>query len=44
MVVQRFYDVHTTPFIALYDKNRKLVKSWDKAPTVDDLADEVKKL
>lgn len=44
MVVQRFYDVHTTPFTALYDKNKKLVKSWAKAPTVDDLTDEVKKL
>jgi len=44
LVVQRFYDVHTTPFIALYDKNKKLVKSWDKAPTVDELTGEVKKL
>jgi thiol-disulfide isomerase/thioredoxin len=44
MVVQRFYDVHTTPFTALYDKNQKLVKSWDKAPTVDELTNEVKKL
>ena len=42
--VQRFYNVHTTPYIALYDKNRKLVKAWDKAPTVDELDAEVKKL
>jgi len=44
LVVQRFYDVHTTPFTALYDKNKKLVKSWDKAPTVNELTAEVKRL
>jgi len=44
MVVQRYYDVHTTPYTALYDKKHKLVKEWEKAPTIDELADEVKKL
>jgi len=44
MVVQRYYDVHSTPYIALYDKNHKLVKSWDKAPSADELADEAKML
>jgi len=43
-VVQKYYDVHTTPYIALYDKNHKLVKAWDKAPTVDELTDEAEKL
>jgi len=43
-LVQKYYDVHTTPYIALYDKNHKLVKAWDKAPSVDELADEAKKL
>jgi len=44
MTVLRYYDVHTTPYIALYDKNRKLVKAWDKAPSVGELTDEAKKL
>jgi thioredoxin-related protein len=43
-LVQRYFDVHTTPYIALYDKNHKLVKAWEKAPSVDELADEAKKL
>jgi len=43
-VVQKYYDVHSTPYIALYDKNHKLVKAWEKAPPVDELADEAKKL
>src|ERR1700730_10973165 len=43
-VVQRFYEVKTTPYIALYDKKGKLVKAYDKVPKVDDLVDEVKKL
>jgi hypothetical protein len=43
-LVQRYFDVHMTPYIALYDKNRKLVKAWEKAPTADEIADEAKKL
>jgi thiol-disulfide isomerase/thioredoxin len=43
-VVQKYYDVHTTPYIALYDKNHKLVKAWDKAQSVDELTDEAQKL
>jgi len=43
-LVQRYFDVHMTPYIALYDKNRKLVKAWEKAPSADELADEAKKL
>jgi thioredoxin-related protein len=43
-VVQKYYDVHTTPYIALYDKNHKEVKAWDKTPTIDSLAIEAKKL
>jgi thioredoxin-related protein len=42
--VQRYYNVHTTPYIALYDKNGKLVKAYEKAPTVDTLLAEVKKI
>jgi thioredoxin-related protein len=44
MVVQRFYDVRTTPYIALYDKKHKLVKSWDKTPPIDELTGEAGKL
>ena len=43
-VVQRYFDVHTTPYIALYDKNHKLVQAWDKAPAVDTLVHEVMKM
>ncbi|TWJ02272.1 thioredoxin-like protein [Mucilaginibacter frigoritolerans] len=43
-VVQRFYQVRTTPYIALYDKNHKLVKYFDKAPKADEIADAAKKL
>lgn len=42
--VQKYYNVHTTPYIALYDKNGKLVKAYEKAPTVDTLLAEVKKI
>lgn len=42
--VQKYYDVHSTPYIALYDKNGKLVKAWEKAPKVEELAQEVKKI
>jgi thioredoxin-related protein len=40
-LVQKYYQVKTTPFIALYNKKGKLVKSYEKAPTVDSLAKEV---
>ena len=42
--MQQYFDVHSTPYIALYDKSHKLVKAWEKAPSVDELADEAKKL
>ena len=42
--VQQYYQVRTTPYIALYDKNGKLAKSYEKAPPVADLVAEVKKL
>ena len=43
-VVQKYYQVRTTPFIALYDKNHKMVKYFDKAPKVDELVAAIKKL
>jgi len=42
--VQQYYQVHTTPYIALYDKSGKLMKAWEKAPSADELAGEVKKI
>jgi thioredoxin-related protein len=41
-VVQKYFDVHMTPYIALYDKHHKLVKEWEKAPSVDSLVTAVK--
>jgi thioredoxin-related protein len=43
-VVQRYFDVHTTPYIALYDKNHKLVQAWDKVPKVDTLVNAVRSM
>ncbi|MDB5016501.1 MAG: thiol-disulfide oxidoreductase [Mucilaginibacter sp.] len=43
-VVQKYYQVKTTPYIALYDKTGKLVKTYEKAPKIEDLAEEVKKI
>jgi thioredoxin-related protein len=42
-IVQRYYQVRTTPYIAIYDRNGKLVKAYDKAPTIDQLIAQVKK-
>jgi thioredoxin-related protein len=42
-IVQRYYEVATTPYIAVYDKKGKLVKAYSKAPTVDELIATVKK-
>jgi thiol-disulfide isomerase/thioredoxin len=43
-VVQKYYRVSTTPYIALYDKNQKMVKYYTSPPKIDSLAAEVKKL
>ncbi|QQL48914.1 TlpA family protein disulfide reductase [Mucilaginibacter ginkgonis] len=42
--VQQYFHIKTTPFIALYGRNGKLVKTWEKAPAMKDLADAVKKV
>jgi thioredoxin-related protein len=44
MKVQKYYQLKTTPYIALYDKNGKLVKAYEKAPKIEELAAEVKKI
>jgi thiol-disulfide isomerase/thioredoxin len=43
-LVQKYYHIASTPYIALYDKNHKPVKDYEKAPSIDDLAAVVKKL
>lgn len=42
-IVQRYYQVSTTPYIAIYDRNGKLVKGFSKAPSIDELIATVKK-
>jgi thioredoxin-related protein len=42
-VVQRYYQVRTTPYIAVYDRKGKLVQAFEKAPTMDELIAAVKK-
>ena len=42
-VVQKYYQVMTTPYIAIYDHKGKLVKGFDKVPSMDELIATVKK-
>jgi thioredoxin-related protein len=42
-VVQRYYQVKTTPYIAVYDHKGKLVKAYDMVPPMDELIATVKK-
>ena len=42
--LQRYYQVATTPYIAVYDKKGKLVKAFEKAPKPEELLDAVKKI
>ncbi len=41
--MQKYFDVKTTPYIAIYDKHGKLVKAYEKAPDVKELVDVAKK-
>ena len=43
-MVQKYYHVATTPFIAVYDRKGKMVQSFDKPPKVDALIAAVKKV
>ena len=43
-VVQRYYDVHTTPYIALYNKAGKMVASYSKSPRFADVYNDWKKM
>ena len=42
-LVQRYYHVSMTPYIAIYNKSGHLVKAFDKVPSMDTLAAAVKK-
>jgi hypothetical protein len=42
-LVQRYYQVSMTPYIAIYGRNGKLVKAFDKAPAIDTLIATIKK-
>ena len=42
-VVQKYYQVRTTPYIAVYDRKGKLITAYDKAPTISELIATVKK-
>jgi thioredoxin-related protein len=41
--VQQYYQIRTTPYIAIYDHNGKLVKAYEKVPEIDELMASVKK-
>jgi thiol-disulfide isomerase/thioredoxin len=40
--VQKYFRILTTPFIAVYDNEGKMVKSYDKSPDIDALVATVK--
>lgn len=42
--VQRYYQVTGTPFVAIYDRNGKMVKYFDKPPKIADVVAAVKKV
>ena len=42
--VQRFYQLKHTPFVAIYDKNGKLVQAFEKQPEASDLLTAIKKI
>jgi thioredoxin-related protein len=42
-IVQQYYQVKTTPYIAVYGRDGKLVKAFDKVPSMDELLLTVKK-
>lgn len=43
-VMQRYYQVKSTPYIAIYSKAGKLVKAFDKVPTITDIISTLKKI
>jgi len=43
-LVQKYYNLKSTPYIALYNKNGKLANFYEKPPKIEQLVAEVKKL
>jgi thioredoxin-related protein len=43
-VVQKYYHIQNTPFIAIYDKNGKLSQAYDKVPKIPVLMSAIKKV
>lgn len=41
--VQKYFQIETTPYIAVYNRSGKMVKGFAKAPTIEDLLAAVKK-
>lgn len=41
--VQRYYNVQTTPYVAIYNRQGKQTKAFSKEPTIEDLVAAVKK-
>lgn len=42
--VRKYYQLRTTPFIAIYDKTGKLSTYYEKAPKIDELLASIKKV
>lgn len=42
-LVQKYFKIQTTPYVAVYNSDKKLVKGYSKAPEINDLIAEVKK-
>jgi thioredoxin-related protein len=42
-LVQRFFNIETTPYIAIYNKAGKLVQGFSKEPDIDDVIVAIKK-
>jgi len=40
----RYFHVSTTPFVAIYDRNGKMIRYFDKPPKVEDVIAAVKKV
>jgi thioredoxin-related protein len=43
-VVQKYYSIKNTPYIAIYNSKGKLVKAYEKMPKIKELAAAVKKV
>lgn len=44
LMVMKYFQIKTTPFIAIYNRNGKMVQYFDKVPKVEDITAAVKKV